>query len=404
MNVKTAYLYGNLDEEIYLIPPEQMMLDSGKKVWRLKKSIYGLKQSGRCWNRRLHQTLLELGLTHSKADPCVYYRRINGETTIIAVYVDDLLMFTNKEKSRDIIKRSLEAQFDMKDLGEARNCLGMRITRDHTSGKIWIDQSIYIEKILRKFNMASCKPISTPMNSGQKLTESSDEEKCSGDTPYREAVGSLLYLSLISRPDISFPVNAVSKFSKDPRKTHWNAVKRIFRYLKGTKNLKFSKNGNTDLQSYSDADWGNESNDRHSITGSCFKLMGGLISWFSKKQRTIALSTVESEYMALSFTIQEVLWLKVLIREIEPNITTKPFTIFCDNLGAIHLAKNNITSQRSKHIDIRHHFIRSHIQDKTVTIEYLPTEDMISDILTKLLSKEKHDVFVKQFGLVMVEE
>lgn len=210
-----------------------------------------------------------------------------------------------------------------------------------------------------------------------------------------------MYAAQITRPDLSFAVNLLSRYNKNYKKIHWSAVKRIFRYVKGTINykLEFNKEGNSALLGYSDSDWGNKLNDRYSVSGTCFKLQGGLISWASKKQNTIALSTTEAEYMALSATVQEALWLKQLIKELDPLGPNGPVQIFCDNIGAIQIAKNDIVSQRSKHIDIRYHFLKQHVNMKNVIIDYLATESMTADVLTKPLSKAKFQNCVKDFGL-----
>ncbi|XP_024081556.1 uncharacterized protein LOC106664782 [Cimex lectularius] len=404
MDVKTAYLQGQIDKEIYVIPPEEMKNKPKGKVWLLKRAMYGLKQSGRCWNQRLHTVMTGLGLQQSKADPCIYFKVIPDGMIVIAIYVDDLLIFSNQCDLQTCVTQKLENEFSMKNLGEVKDCLGMNITRDRKLGKLWINQTTYIKKIIEKFGMSEANPVLTPMEPGIILRElvKSDvnSAQCNDSVPYQQAIGSLLYVSQISRPDIAFAVNSLSQFNNNPLKCHWQAVKRVIRYLKGTSDLKleFSKNENSNLLCFSDADWGNKNNDRHSVSGSSFKYMGGLISWASKKQRTVALSTVEAEYVALSCTVQEAMWLRVLFKELANE--TMPTTVFCDNMGAIHLAQNNVTSQRSKHIDIRYHFIRESVQGKLIKLNYLPTEQMLSDILTKPLNREKHVHFVKMMGLV----
>lgn len=213
----------------------------------------------------------------------------------------------------------------------------------------------------------------------------------------------VFYIQLRHQDQILFfATNVVSRFCSNPKEKHWKAVKRIFRYLKGTVNYKliYCKEGNEELECYSDADWGNELEDRHSISGSCLKLMGGLVSWICKRQRTVALSTVEAEYMALSTTVQETLWLKNLMNEIEADNNSRTTTVYCDNQGAINLAKNNVTSARTKHIDVRHHFIRDHIEKKNIEVKYLSSEEMLADLLTKPLTKERFQKIVRQYVLI----
>ncbi|CAL1682484.1 unnamed protein product [Lasius platythorax] len=254
--------------------------------------------------------------------------------------------------------------------------------------------------------MENCNPVSTPADPNTKLTkemgpkDKADIEEMK-NTPYLEAVGTLLYISQISRPDIAYAVNNVSCFCNNPDKAHWNVVKQIFRYLKGTKDykLKFCINANTNIVGFSDADWANDQDSRKSITGSVFLGNGAAISWHSKRQRTVALSTVEAEYVALAFTCQEALWLRELIRETEPWKDVEPIELFCDNNGAICLTKNAALSQRTKHIDVRHHFVRESVENKKVTIKHLSTDEMIADMLTKPLARNKYECYVKRLGL-----
>lgn len=219
---------------------------------------------------------------------------------------------------------------------------------------------------------------------------------------YREAVGSLLYASQGTRPDISFAVNTVSRYMQNPGKGHWLAVKRIFRYLKGTLNtkLEFSQSQTAGCVGYCDADWGNDSDTRRSITGSIFLFQGGLIVWQSKRQSSVALSTTEAEYMALSATCQEALWLRTLAKDLEPSIVSSPTIILNDNKGAIDLSNNGGYRPRTKHIDIRHHFIREKVDCGEVKIEHIPTERMTADVLTKALYAPKIIDCIKNMGLM----
>lgn len=397
MDVMTAYLNGEVEEDIYVVPPEGFETNEENKVWKLKKAVYGLKQSGRCWNIKLNEVLINIGLTQCKSDPCIYTLNNNSaQILIVAIYVDDLLIFSNDKNLRVNLKKNLMSNFDMKDLGVAKNCLGMHITVDSNSNSIYLDQKEYILKILKKFNMIDCKPVNTPMEKGLDFDNfECKEDQC--DVPYQEAVGSLLYLSQISRPDISYATSLLSRFNKNHNLSHWNAVKRVFRYLKGTIDLKLEYKNNSFCDIYCDSDWGNKLNDRYSVTGVCVMVNGGIVHWHSKRQKTVALSTTEAEYMALSSAVQEALWLKQLIYEI--SMEKVVIKVHCDNKGAIDIAKNNITSQRSKHIDIRHHFLRDHVLNKKVVLEYTCTEKMPADVFTKPLTKDKHRDYVKFLGL-----
>lgn len=393
MDVVTAFLQSELKEEIYMKIPEGCKSDT-RKVYRLKKSIYGLKQASRVWNRKLDETLKKIGLTQSKTEPCIYFKTQNGEKTYVAIYVDDILIFSNNQRSKEYIKERLSKCFKMKDLGPAHYILGMKLTRDRENGKLWLNQNSYIEDMLKKFNMDQCNPISTPIDINQKITKNmcpttEDEINEMKTIPYQEAVGSIMYAAQVTRPDIAYAVGVLSRFNKNYGKAHWQAVKRIFRYLKATSHyaLQFSKDGSSQIDGFTDADWAGDVDDRKSTTGYVFKFQNGPISWNSKKQQTTALSTTEAEYMALSTSAQEAMWLKSLLTELDEIHSIE---IKCDNKSAICLSHNNTFHARSKHIDIRHHFVRELIEEDQIKIAYIQTRDMVADILTKGLPAPKH--------------
>lgn len=402
MDVVTAFLQSELNEEIYMKIPEGFNSDPNM-VCKLKKSLYGLKQASRVWNRKLNNTLKNIGLTQSKTEPCVYYKLNDGEITYVAIYVDDILIFTNSNESKLHIKKNLSNNFKMKDIGEAHYVLGMKVTRDRLKGKLWLDQELYINNILKKFNMTDCKPVATPLDVNQKISKDMcpktkieiDEMKT---IPYQEAIGSIMYAAQVSRPDISYAVGALARYNNNPGKAHWQAVKRLMRYLKGTVNykLKFEKDQKEYLEGFSDADWAGDLDDRKSTSGYVYKFQQGCISWNSKKQQTTALSTTEAEYMALAAAGQESLWLQSLFNELGRPSFIK---IKCDNKSAINLSQNSTYHSRSKHIDIRHHFIRGLVEDNKIVIEYLNTEDMVADILTKSLTSLKHAHCCELMGL-----
>lgn len=278
----------------------------------------------------------------------------------------------------------------------------LHITRDRSQGIIYIDQSKYIKEILEKFNMINSKCIDTPSDSNKRLKrgEATDPSFIDESIPYQQAVGSLMYLIQGTRPDLAYSVNNVCRYNMCYAKEHWIAVKSIMRYLRGTIDMKlaFKRNANHDIMAYTDADWGADINDRKSVTGFVFIRSGAAISWCSKKQPTVALSTAEAEYMALSACTQEAMWLKQLNDEIFD--TNKSINIFSDNQSAICIAENNGYSSRSKHIDLRHHFIREKIINKSCILHYVSTDKNIADALTKALAKQKFTAFANSFGLV----
>lgn len=382
MDAITAFLQGELLEEVYTQQPEGYNDGSGR-VCKLRKAVYGLKQAGRVWNLKLDCELKKGGWIRSKCDPCIYYRN----NTIIAIYVDDFLIFFSDDNELENIIQSLNSKFHMKSIGMATRCIGIDIKQEENC--VELNQSAYIRQILERFHMKNCKAVTTPMDINQKLTAAmvNDENSITGKVPYQEAVGSLLYLAGRTRPDISFALSEVSRFNSNHSEPHWKAVKRIFRYLTGTIDLVLRYDSREDLEAYSDSDWGSNIDDRKSCSGFVLKMSGGAISWCSKKQPIVALSTTEAEYIALSQALREVMWFDQFQREVEKNSAT--ITIWCDNQSAMQLANLEAYRQRSKHIDIRFHHIREKINDGTVIVKFLETEKMTADSLTKAVPAEK---------------
>lgn len=407
MDAITAFLQGELFEDIYIKKPEGFRCD--EKVLKLQKSIYGLKQSSRLWNIKLKGVLLKFGLKQSQIDPCIFYYLKDTKKLYIAVYVDDLLIFSNDNLLKTKLKSCLKNNFEMKDLGAANSFLGLRISRDRESGKLYIDQEQYIQDLLNRFGMTNCNPCKTPMDHTVKLSKTmspkTQEDRANMENvPYQELVGSLLFAAQVSRPDICYAVNLISRFNKDPGRAHWLAAKRILRFLKGTISTKlcYSKNEVEDIFGFCDADYASDVDERKSVTGYIFKKQGGAIAWCSKKQPTVALSTTESEYMALGSAIQEALWLKGL--EAELLRSTKSNILYCDNQSAALLAASESHHPRTKHIDVRHHFVRDVINDGRIILQHISTNEMVADILTKALPTQKMSFCIKSMGLAVVPE
>lgn len=403
MDAVTAFLQGDLNEDIYIAAPDGYPIPEGKAL-KLEKSLYGLKQSPRMWNQKLTNELKKLGLAQSKFDPCIYHQYIEGKIIIVAIYVDDMLFFSNDSKLMTETKEKLKSVFLMKDLGKASSFLGIHLERSDDC--IYISQEKYIRDLLQKFNMNECNPVSTPMDINEKLSKdmgpkTESEKNEMKDIPYLELIGSLLFIANITRPDISYSVNYLSRFNTNPGKKHWIAAKRVLRYLKGTIDWKLTysaANNNRDIQGYSDSDYANDPDERKSVSGYVFKLGNGAVSWRSKKQATTALSTTDAEYVALSGCCQESIWLQGLFNELIPSAGDVS-SIYCDNQGAICLAKNQMYSSRTKHIDVKHHFIRDLIDNGTIKIQYLKSEDMLADLFTKSLPAPRLQKLCKLLGL-----
>ena len=258
VDVTTAFLNGELEEEVYMKQPEGfVVLGKEHLVCKLKKSIYGLKQSPRCWNTALHNQLKKMGFVQTATDPCVYTYS-GGEVVYLGVYVDDIIVAAQSDKKLAEVKKELASRFDIKDLGKLHHFLGMKIVQDEATGSVWIGQPAYTESILKKFGMENAKISPTPVDPNNKLVKATEADEPFDQHIYQSAIGSLLYLSVATRPDISYAVSNVAKFSANPTTHHWNAVKRIMRYLKGTSDLGlvFKPQKNCDCVGYSDADWG----------------------------------------------------------------------------------------------------------------------------------------------------
>ncbi len=300
------------------------------------------------------------------------------------------------------VKDSLSQKFELKDLGSLRYFLGMSITQDSDSESIVINQPAYTKKLLENFGIQECKPVATPVSSSSKLIKATESDECVDKTKYQSAVGSLMYLAVCTRPDISFAVNSLAKFNSKPTKDHWSALKHVLRYLQGTKNVGicYSKDSG-DIIGYTDADWAGDLDDRKSTSGYLFMLCDGAVSWKSQKQRCVALSTAEAEYVAMSAAVQESVWLHQLISELtDSSLGINPVLIYEDNQAAIAMAKNPQFHGRAKHIEIKHHFICDQIARGIIKLEYCPTSQMIADILTKGLSRDSFSELRKNSGVI----
>ncbi|KAK6142115.1 hypothetical protein DH2020_006983 [Rehmannia glutinosa] len=292
---------------------------------------------------------------------------------------------------------ALAASFQMKELGQLKHFLGLEI--DRTQEGIFLCQQKYSKDLLKKFGMIGCKPISTPMEPNSKMCahEGKDLEDT---TMYRQLVGSLIYLTL-TRPDISFSVGVMSRYMQNPKKTHLEAVRRILRYMKSTLDygILYKRGGDCKVIGYCDADYGGDHDTRRSTTGYVFMLGSGAISWCSKRQPTVSLSTTEAEYRAATMAAQESTWLVQLLEDLHQPIDYA-IPLYCDNLSAIRLAENPIFHARTKHMEVHYHYIREKVLQEEIILEHVKTDDQIADLFTKALSGKKFGMFCQQLGLV----
>ncbi|GJT46274.1 retrovirus-related pol polyprotein from transposon TNT 1-94 [Tanacetum coccineum] len=395
LDVKTAFLHGNLEEEIYMLQPEGFK-QKGKEnlVCRLNKSLYGLKQAPRCWYKRFDSFIRSLEYNRLHADPCAYFKRFgNNDFIILLLYVDDMLVAGPNKDRINKLKAQLAREFEMKDLGPANKILGMQIHRDRVSRKIWLSQKSYVKKILQRFNMQDCKPISTPFPTDVKLSSkmspSNEKERMEmSRVPYASAVGSLMFAMICTRPDIAHAVGVVSRYMAEPGRGHWDAVKRILRYIKGTSDVALCF-GDSDLivKGYVDSDYAGDLDGSKSTIGYVFTLSGGTVSWVSKLQSVVAMSTTEAEYVAAAQASKEAVWLKMLLEELGHK--QEKITLFCDNQSALYLARNPAFHSKTKHIRVQYHFVREKVEEGTVDMQKIHTDDNVADYLTKAINCDK---------------
>lgn len=392
----TAFIQGEVTEDIYMSQPEGYK-DGTTRVCKLNRALYGLKQAGRLWNLKLDSALNKFGLKKCKSDPCIYFTC--ERDIFVAIYVDDFLIFFKDNDKLNEVKYYLNKTFMMKDVGPVESCLGMRIKQGDFGFEL--DQEAYINDMLTRFGMENSKPVGTPSDTHEKLsiTMVTDETSLVGKVPYQEAVGSLLFLAQCTRPDIAFSVNDVSRFNGNHGEIHWRAVKRIMRYLRGTANykLQFSRSKET-LYCHSDADWASDVDKRRSCTGHVVIMSNAAISWQSKRQATVALSSTEAEYMAMSSAICEVIWMQQLSSELDKRPESGT-VIWCDNESAQKLALSDAYRPRTKHIDIRYHHMRQKIEDGVIDVQHVPSKENLADVLTKAIGKPAHDFCSFGMGL-----
>lgn len=387
-DVSTAYLNSDLNETLYMRVPDGLNIDNKNFALKLKKAIYGLKQSGRCWNQRFDKFIKGLNLVQSSADKCIYTGLFKKCKIYLALYVDDgLLLCRDRDILNDFVNL-LKKEFDI-TVANLNFFVGMEIVQRNNC--IFISQEAYINKILKKFEMMDANTVKTPADPSEKLTCPTDNKQ---KLPYRELVGSLLYLSIISRPDITYAVGIVSRYLDNYDESHWRAAKRILRYLKGTRSfgLLFCDNrANNGLVGYSDADYAGDIVTRRSTSGYVFLLNGNCVVWSSKRQSTVSLSTTEAEFIAANEASREAIWLRKLLSDIGRKCVG-PTTLLMDNQSAIKLTRNPEFHCRSKHIDVRYQFICEKVRDGLIDTIYVNTNDQYADVFTKALSFVKFNL------------
>lgn len=405
MDVKTAYLHGKLNEIIYMRQPEGYSMGGPNTVCLLKRSIYGLKQSARVWNQSIDAVFRNLGFKPSSADPCLYVRKKDNSYTYILIYVDDMLIVCRTEEEFDAIHQALRQHFNVTALGEVRHFLGIEIERDDNG--FLLNQERYITKLAERFGLENAKPAKIPLDPGYLQQKEEEKElRLPNNTHYLSLIGGLLYVAVQTRPDIAVSVSILAQKSSCPTQLDWHEAKRVLRYLKSTSDHKLYLGSTAaGLEMYADADWAGNHRDRKSNSGFLIRLGGGVISWASRKQTCVALSSTEAELVALTEACQELSWLKKLLIDIGENVSS-PVPTYEDNQSCIRLVENGKVEKRSKHIATKYFYVRDLQEQQQIVLKYCPTELMLADILTKPLQHQRLKTLRDKIGVLrdIVEE
>ena len=385
LDVKLAFLKGELEEDIYMQQPPTYEQGSGM-VCHLQRALYGLRQAPRAWNLRFRKELAALGFRQTQSDPSLFVKGSGVDTIYLLVYVDDMLIAARGDHASGVYD-AIKELFTVRNLGNATYFLGMHIARNRAARTITLSQEQLTLSTLEKFGMTDAKSRRTPISTGTRLTAEGDRLDMER-FPYSALVGSLLYLSSCTRPDIAFASNSLARYMSTPTEQHWNTAKGVLHYLRGTVKLGIAFGPNADLQAYCDADFGGDLDSRRSTTAYIFMLNKGAISWGSRLQPTVAASTTEAEYMAAAVAAREALWIKKLMTDLGVS-APGPIRVSCDNQAALSLLKDPIAHSRTKHIDIMHHFARERVMRKELAFVYCSSEENVADMLTKPLTEAR---------------
>jgi len=415
LDIPTAFLNADLEEDVYMELPDGYSEGHEGMVCKLNKALYGLKQAPRRWYLLISKYIKEkLGYKACVSDPCLFYKRSRtGRLMLMFLFVDDFqVSFHHEDRAEwEELKAMLVASFKAKDMGPSTWILGMRIRRDRRARTITLDQELYVTKALEKYGLSECKVAPTPEIVGQDSHPDTTLDTPANRVLYMEMTGTLMYAATATRLDIAHAAHYLASQMQAPTKRHMLAAERILRYLAGTKDVGLvfgSYNGATvgdsrgrqfqqqiDVCCFADADWANSKTDRRSITGWVSKLNGDAVSWASKKQRTVALSTCEAELYAGAAACQEVLWLRGLLAELGLHAQTGS-TVYGDNQSAIAVSHNGIKGERTKHVDIKYHFVTETVERGDVKLKWIPTTEQLADIFTKALHGPLFEHFRKQ--------
>uniref|UniRef100_A0AAV1UBQ4 Polyprotein n=1 Tax=Peronospora matthiolae TaxID=2874970 RepID=A0AAV1UBQ4_9STRA len=401
LDVDTAFLNSDIKEEVYMEVPNGIA-NAEKMMCKLDKAIYGLKQAASAWNKTIHAVFLHIGFRSSGADQCIYVKHQDDNYVYVCLYVDDMIIAAKTSKEIQEVKTALKSSFRMKELGKAKFILGVEIDHDHNCSKLMIRQTRYIDDVASRFNQEDAKAVINPCESGLKLSKkqspTTDVDRAEMQSkPYRSLVGCLLYITTCTRPDVMYVITQLSRFLENPGQQHWKAAIRVLRYLKTTRDYGIIYDGSASevtATAYTDADWGSNIDDRRSVSGIMVIIGGAPAIYKSKYQRTVALISAEAEYMALSLCTQEVLWVRALLKDLGHEQVGATW-VWEDNQGVIGPASNAGYNARTKHVDIRHHFIRENVAHDIIVVKYISTMDQLADMLTKALGTKRLNYLIQ---------
>ncbi|KAM1561756.1 hypothetical protein ACFX1Z_004844 [Malus domestica] len=409
MDVKTAFLNGDLYEDIFMVqPPGFVKRGKEDMVCKLQKSIYGLKQASRQWFLKFDQVVTSHGFIENKMDDCIYLKIRGSRFIFLVLYVDDILLASSDRQLLNETKHMLSTNFEMKDLGEAYYVLGIEIVRDRQRRCLGLSQKGYIERVLNRFNMEHCNKADVPVNKGDKFSrdqcpKNEHEIELMKMKPYASLVGSLMYANICTRPDLAFIVGLLGRFQSNPGEAHWVAAKKVLRYLQRTKDfmLVYGRDDSLELVGFTDSDLAGDMDERKSTGGYIFKLNGGAVSWKSAKQTIISTSTMEAEFVACFEGMKQAVWLRNFIADMKIIDSVKrPVKMYCDNNAAVFFSKNNKRTSASRLMDVKFLKVREKVKKGEIEIQYLSTTAMIADPLTKALPNIVFKGHVEQMGVL----
>jgi hypothetical protein len=406
IDISHAYLNGHLEEEIYMQQPEGFEVGGPEFVCKLNKSLYGLKQAGRVWNKTLRSVLSSIGFQQVKSDHGLYIFQRDGVRIFMPVFVDDITLAGNNASSINSVIQELSSHFKLRDLGPTTQLLGMEIHRDRPNRTLSLSQSQFILDLIQQHGLQDSKPVSTPLNPGSRLSTSMSPQNDSeaaemSQYPYISVVGSLMYLALTTRPDIAYAAGVLARFNSNPGLAHWQAAKHVLRYLKGTVDHRLVYRPSDSPEpfiTYSDADHGGNPDNGRSTGGYVVKIGSGAVSWSSKLQSLVALSTTEAEHISAVEAGKEILWMRNLLGELGFKISG-PSILRMDNQSAIAVSKNPEHHGKMKHLSLCLFWLQDTVDDGLIAPTFVSTQNMAADIFTKALDRVKLQNCVGMLGL-----